>query len=70
LQRPDVIEWFLKRMQQLGSISEEAAKAAFSNYETFMAYNYGFYNVFMHAAYWGVLGALFTVALFIKRKPI
>jgi DHA2 family multidrug resistance protein len=70
LQRPDVVAWFLKRMQQLGSMSEAAAKAAFGNYETFMAYNYGFYNVFMHAAYWGVLGALFTVALFIKRKPI
>jgi len=50
----------------------EQTKAIFANYETFMSFNYGFYNTFMHAGYWGILGSLFVVALFLMKpkKPM
>jgi DHA2 family multidrug resistance protein len=67
LQNVDYLGWFLDRMQALTGMSEAAVKAAFAQYETLMAYSYGFYNVFMHAAYWGLLGALFVVLLFVKN---
>ena len=70
LQNPDYLALFLEQMQTAMNASEAAVKAAFGQYETLMAYNYGFYNVFMHAAYWGVLGSLFVVLLFVKIPRI
>jgi len=67
LQNVDYVGWFLDRMQAMTGMGEAAVKAAFGQYETLMAYSYGFYNVFMHAAYWGVLGALFVALLFVKN---
>jgi DHA2 family multidrug resistance protein len=67
LQNVDYLGWFLDRMQAMTGMSEAAVKAAFTQYETLMAYSYGFHNVFMHAAYWGVLGALFVALLFVKN---
>jgi len=66
LQNGDYVAWFLDKMQAMMGVTEAAAKAAFAQYETLMAYNYGFYNVFMHAAYWGVLGSLFVGLLFVN----
>ena len=67
LQNVEYVGLFLKTMQEMAQIPIEEAKAAFANYEAFMSYNYGFYNTFMHAGYWGILGSLFVVLLFVKN---
>jgi len=69
LQNVGYLGRFLDKMQAMTGMTEAAAKAAFAQYETLMAYSYGFYNVFMHAAYWGVLGSLFVILLFV-RNPL
>ncbi|WP_457592616.1 DHA2 family efflux MFS transporter permease subunit [Hydrogenimonas sp.] len=69
LQNREYLAGYLQEMAAAFSIPIEKAKAIFGNYEAFMGYNYGFYNTFMHAGYWGVLGSLFVLLLFIKRKP-
>ena len=66
-QNPDYLNAYLSRLSDTLFIDPARAKAIFEGYETFMSANYGFYNTFMHAAYWGVFGALFVTALFIKN---
>ncbi|WP_353662658.1 DHA2 family efflux MFS transporter permease subunit [Hydrogenimonas sp. SS33] len=67
LQNTEYLAWFLQRLHALSGLSMERIKAVFGNYEAFMSYNYGFYNTFMHAGYWGLLGSLFVVLLFVKN---
>ncbi len=59
----DFIESFME--QTFSTLSQ--AKVAFENYELFMSYNYGFYNTFMHAGFWGLFGSLFVITLFIFK---
>ncbi|WP_456322899.1 DHA2 family efflux MFS transporter permease subunit [Hydrogenimonas sp.] len=66
LQNIEYIDYFLHKMQESLGVSMDQVKAVFGNYESFMSYNYGFYNTFMHAGYWGILGSLFVVLLFVK----
>ncbi len=68
VQNSEFVRLFLENSQNLLNISSDLAKEIFRNYELFMSYNYGFYNTFMHAAYWGLLGSLFVAMLFIKTK--
>ncbi|WP_200762866.1 DHA2 family efflux MFS transporter permease subunit [Nitrosophilus alvini] len=67
LQNIEYVSGFLEQLKEKLGISMEQAKVLFGNYEAFMSYNYGFYNTFMHAAYWGLLGFVFVVALFVFR---
>ncbi|BBG65846.1 L-Proline/Glycine betaine transporter ProP [Hydrogenimonas sp.] len=69
LQNSEYLSYYLNRLADTLSISVEKAKAIFANYEAFMGYNYGFYNTFMHAGYWGVLGSLFVLLLFVRLRP-
>ena len=66
LQNTDFLQYYLDIIKETLDISY--AKAIFANYETFMSYNYGFYNTFMHAGYWWILGSLFVILLFVKLK--
>ena len=53
--------------------SEDISKVFFGNYETLMATNYGFYNVFLNAGLFGLIGSIFVFLLFsekIKLKGI
>lgn len=68
LQNSDYLNHFLAETAKALSIPIDKAKAVFANYEAFMGYNYGFYNTFMHAAYWGVLGSVFVLLLFVNFK--
>jgi DHA2 family multidrug resistance protein len=65
LQNVEYLRWFLQHLQESLGITMEQVKAIFANYEAFMSYNYGFYNTFMHAGYWGILGSVFVVLLFV-----
>ncbi len=67
LQNFEFVSLYLQRLKELLGISYEQIKAIFGNYEMFMSYNYGFYNTFMHAGYWGILGSLFVVLLFVFK---
>ncbi len=58
---------FLINAQQFLGTTWNQMKAIFANYEMFMSYNYGFYNTFMHAGYWGILGVVFVFLLFVRR---
>jgi DHA2 family multidrug resistance protein len=69
LQNIEYLRHYLTSMQEQLGISMDQIKAIFMNYETFMSYNYGFYNTFMHAGYWGILGSVFVLLLFVKIKP-
>ena len=69
LQNHEYLAGFLNQMSSSFSISLEKAKAVFGNYESFMSYNYGFYNTFMHAGYWGILGSVFVLLLFVRFGP-
>jgi len=70
LQNPTYIEGYLKELQYLIGGSFDQVKAAFGNYERFMSYNYGFGDVFFGAAWWGALGAIFVLLLFVKRRRV
>ncbi len=69
LQNSEYLGHFLAETTKALSIPLDTAKAVFANYEAFMGYNYGFYNTFMHAGYWGILGSLFVLLLFVKKRP-
>jgi len=43
-------------------------KVIFGFYETLMAGNYGFFNVFMDAGFWGIVGSVFVFMLFFPKK--
>jgi len=74
LQNGEYVGYFLDMIKEMLNIPLQQVKAVFGNYEMFMGYNYGFYNTFMHAGYWGVFGTIFVVLLFVnfnqKRKKI
>jgi DHA2 family multidrug resistance protein len=67
LQNPDFIAHYLRTLSELSGMTMERVMAVFQRYETFMSANYGFYNTFMHAGYWGLFGSLFVVLLFVKN---
>jgi len=71
IQNYEYLNDYLHAIMQQAHMSWDQVKAIFANYETFMSFNYGFYNTFMHAGYWGILGSIFVVALFVMRpeKP-
>ncbi len=72
IQNYEYLNDFLHAIMHYTGMTWEQTKAIFANYETFMSFNYGFYNTFMHAGYWGILGSLFVVALFLMKpkKPM
>jgi len=54
---------FLENLNENINIS----KVIFGNYEMLIATNYGFFNVFMNASFYGVLGSVFVFLLFVKQ---
>ncbi len=69
LQNSEYLNFFLHHIQESLGVSFAQVKAIFANFEEFMSFNYGFYNTFMHAGYWGIFGTIFVLLLFIKIKP-
>ncbi|WP_187647571.1 DHA2 family efflux MFS transporter permease subunit [Nitrosophilus labii] len=67
IQNIEYIRLFLDEAKEFLGVTKELIEEVFRNYELFMSYNYGFYNTFMHAAYWGLLGSLFVLLLFFKK---
>ena len=67
IQNYGYINDYLHSISNSVNISIDQIKAIFSNYEAFMSYNYGFYNTFMHAGYWGLIGSIFVISLFILK---
>ncbi len=67
LQNGGYVSFFLERTARFLNLTIEEVKEVFRNYELFMSYNYGFYDTFLHAAYWGAIGSLFVAALFILK---
>ncbi len=65
LQNFSFIYQYLEDFKDFLNITTEQTLASFGKYETFMSYNYGFGSTFMNAAYWGALGSVFVVLLFI-----
>ncbi|BAF70826.1 DHA2 family efflux MFS transporter permease subunit [Nitratiruptor sp. SB155-2] len=70
IQNREFLSIMLHRFQELLGVSFDQIKAIFRNYELFMSYNYGFYNTFMHAGYWALLGSVFVLLLFIAPKNL
>ncbi len=68
IQNREYVEYFLRKIEEILKLPYDIVKEIFRNYELFMSYNYGFYNTFMHAAYWALFGSLFVLALFINFK--
>jgi len=64
IQNREFVEFFLKKVQQLLGASWELVEEIFRRYELFMSYNYGFFNTFLHAGYWAVIGSVFVALLF------
>ena len=69
LQNTQYLSGFLANAQEQMGINGEQMSAVFANYEALMSYSYGFYNTFVHAGYWGLLGSVFVLLLFVKFKP-
>ncbi len=67
LQNIEYLKYFLHHLQNLLQISWDQIKIIFGNYEEFMSFNYGFYNTFMHAGYWGLFGTIFVILLFVMK---
>jgi DHA2 family multidrug resistance protein len=65
MQNYEFVEHFLHSFRSFLGISNDLTKAVFANYEMFMSYNYGFYNTFLHAGYWGLFGGIFVLLLFV-----
>jgi len=68
LQNGSYVLDFLETAEENLGASAEQVQAVFGNYEALMSYNYGFYNTFVHAGYWGLVGAFFVAMLFIPIK--
>jgi len=68
VQNAEYIRFYLEEVQKLLGVSKKLIVEIFRNFELFISYNYGFYNTFMHAAYWGILGSFFVILLFIKLR--
>ncbi|SMC09137.1 DHA2 family efflux MFS transporter permease subunit [Nitratiruptor tergarcus] len=67
LQNYEYLNYFLHKLQNLLGLSWEQIKIIFGSFEEFMSFNYGFYNTFMHAGYWGVFGTIFVLLLFLIK---
>ncbi len=67
LQNSGYLYDYLRNFAATTALDWDRTLAIFGNYETFMSYNYGFYNTFMHAGYWGVLGSFFVILLLIMK---
>ena len=59
---------FVKNFLDNLPFSEDISKVFFGNYETLMATNYGFYNVFLNAGLFGLIGSIFVFLLFYTGK--
>jgi len=59
--------WYIQNFLDNLGLSIDKAKAIFGNYEMLMATNYGFYNVFLNASFYGIVGSVFVFLLFVKR---
>ncbi len=70
LQNPTYIYDYLHEIKNFTGISLDQTKAVFGRYETFMSYDYGFQNVFFHAAQWGAIGGIFVLLLFVKFRRV
>ncbi len=70
LQNIEYIQHFLDKLTLLSGANSDTIKVVFGNYETFMAYNYGFYNTFLHAGLWGLFGSIFVILLFVPMKKL
>ena len=68
LQNSQYLNYYLSKLLEFGHFTKEQLIEIFRNYESFMSYNYGFYNTFMNAGYWGVFGTIFVILLFFKPK--
>ncbi len=68
LQNSEYLGYFLHSLQKFLGASWEQVRALFGGYEEFMSFNYGFYNTFIHAGYWGLFGTIFVVLLFVKNE--
>jgi len=68
LQNFEYVENFLRSVKELLGIPLEVVKEIFRKYELFMSYNFGFYNTFLNAAYWALIGTVFVILLFKRSK--
>ncbi len=68
LQNSQYLNYYLSKLLEFGSLTKEQLLEFFRGYESFMSYNYGFFNTFLHAGYWGVFGTIFVILLFLKPK--
>jgi len=55
-------------LSQLHLLYAEAGNVLFSQYEQFMAMNYGYKEIWLHAAFWGVLGSILIFMLLLKKE--
>jgi len=55
-------------ISKLNTLYSEAGNVLFSQYENFMAMNYGYKFVWLHAGFWGILGAIFIFMLLLKKE--
>jgi len=67
IQNFEYINLYLNNLAHYTNMSLDKIKAIFSRYEEFMSFNYGFYNTFMHAGYWGIFGSIFVISLFVFK---
>jgi DHA2 family multidrug resistance protein len=55
-------------INQLQSLYSYAGNVLFSTYEQFMAMNYGYNSIWIHAALWGILGSFLIFMLLLKKE--
>jgi DHA2 family multidrug resistance protein len=58
----------LSILDKLHFLYSEMGNVLFSQYENFMAMNYGFNSVWMHAGFWGIMGVIFIFMLLLKKE--
>ena len=59
--------WYIKDFIDKLTPNIDLSKAIFGNYEMLMSGNYGFYNVFIDASFYGIIGSVFVFLLFVKK---
>jgi len=55
-------------LSKLHTLYSEMGDVLFGQYEHFMAMNYGYNSVWMHAGLWGILGVIFIFMLLLKKE--
>ncbi len=55
-------------LDKLHSLYSQMGDVLFSQYEKFMAMNYGYHSIWMHAGFWGVVGVVFIFMLLLKKE--